>query len=63
MAKLKNLYDKISSLREQLSVCNQAYIILLNKHRKLRIKYSYEETMEEVKRIDKDRNVNKKLIL
>ncbi len=63
MAKLTGLMHQITSLREQLSICNQAYINLNKKYMDLYQKYSYEESMEKVKEIDKDRNVNKKLIL
>jgi len=63
MAKLKNLYDKISGLEEQLVICNQAYINLLEKYNKLYQKYSYEETMERIKEIDKVRKLEGKDIL
>jgi len=63
MAKLKNLYDKISGLEEQLTICNQAYINLLEKYNKLYTKYSYEETMERIKEIDKKRRLEGKDIL
>lgn len=63
MAKLTGLLHQIASLKEQLSVCNQAYINLNKKYRMLSKKYSYEETRELIKKVDKARNINKKLIL
>lgn len=62
MAKLKNLYDKISGLEEQLAICNKAYMDLLERYNKLYQKYSYYEAMEQVKEIDKKRMNRKDLI-
>ena len=63
MAKLKNLYDKISGLENQLSICNKAYMDLLERYNKFYQKYSYQETMERVKIINEQRNINRKNIL
>ena len=63
MAKLKNLYDKISGLEGQLSICNRAYMDLLERYNKLYQKYSYQETMERVKIINEQRNLNRKNII
>lgn len=63
MAKLAKLMNENIQLKKDIQTCTEAYRELLQKHRKHMIKYSYEDTMEEVKRIDKDRNINKKLLL
>lgn len=55
MAKLDQFIKKISVLKEQLSVCSQAYMDLLDKYNKLYQKYSYEETMERVKQVNEQR--------
>ena len=52
-----------AGLKEQLAICNQAYMDLLEKYNKLYQKYSYQETMERVKEINKVRNLQGKLIL
>lgn len=63
MAKLKNLYDKIEGLEKQLETCTEAYRELLNEHRKLKIKYSYEETMEAVKEFSEKQKIEGKNLL
>lgn len=63
MAKLAKLMNEITSLKKQLSICNQAYMNLLEKYNKLYQKYSYQETMERVKEISEKRNLQGKIIL
>ena len=63
MAKLKGLFDKIASLEEQLAICNRAYMDMLEKYQELYQKYSYQETMERVKIINEERNINRKNII
>ena len=63
MAKLARLLKKIKDLETRLEACTEAYIELLDKHRKLKIKYSYEETMEFVKETEEKRRLEGKNIL
>ncbi len=63
MAKLAGLMNEVASLKEQLAICNRAYMDILEKYQALYQKYSYEETMERVKIINEERNINRKLIL
>jgi len=63
MAKLKNLFEKINALKEQLRICNKAYLNLLDKYNKLYQKYSYEESIEKVKEINEVRRIEGKIIL
>ena len=53
MAKLAKLMNKIAGLKKQLAICDQAYINLLKRYNKLYQKYSYEEIMERVKKVEK----------
>ncbi len=63
MAKLTRLMHQITALKEQLFICNQAYIQVVKKYRQLQIKYSYEETMEQVKKVGEGRVKEGKIIL
>jgi len=63
MAKLTGLMKKIEELEKRLEVCTEAYRELLNEHRKLKIKYSYEETMETVKEFSEKQRVEGKDLL
>ena len=62
MAKLTRLLNKNIKLREQNKACREAYGELLIKYRKLYTKYSYEETREHVKEIDKDIKIDGKIL-
>jgi len=62
MAKLAKLLKENASLKEQLAICNQAYMDLLEKYNKLYQKYSYQETMDRVKEIENVRKKRKNLI-
>ena len=63
MAKLAGLMKKIKDLEIRLEACTQAYTMLLNEYRELKIKYSYEETMEEVKKFSEKQRIEGKNIL
>ena len=63
MAKLTRLLKKIEHLEMRLEACTQAYTMLLNKHMELKLKYSYEETMEEVKKISEKQKIEGKNLL
>ena len=63
MAKLAGLLKKIKELEGRLEACTEAYRELLDEHRKLKIKYSYEETMESVKGFSKKQRIEGKDIL
>ena len=45
--------NQVAGLKEQLSICNQAYEDLLKKYNKLYQKYSYEETIDKIKKWEK----------
>ena len=55
--------NEIASLKQQLAICNRAYMDILEKYNELYQKYSYEETMERVEIINKERRLEGKLIL
>ena len=55
MAKLAKLMNENAELKGQLSACGQAYMELLERYNKLYQKYSYEETMEQVKQVNEQR--------
>jgi len=61
MAKLAKLMNQVAGLKEQLSICNQAYEKLLKRYNKLYQKYSYEETIEKVKEINEQRKDRKNI--
>ena len=63
MAKLTGLMRKVKELEENLEACAEAYRELLNEHRKLKIKYSYEETMETVKEFSEKQRIEGKDLL
>jgi len=63
MAKLAGLLRKIKELEEKLEACAEAYRELLEEHRQLKIKYSYEETMEAVKKFSKKQRIEGKNLL
>ena len=62
MAKLARLFKKIEELKRQLNACSNAYLDILEKYNKLYQKYSYEETMERVKEIEKIRKIEGKIV-
>ena len=63
MAKLAGLMNKVAGLKEQLAICNNAYMDILKKYNKLYQKYSYQETIEKVKEISEKRQLEGKLLL
>ena len=63
MAKLAGLLRKIKELEEKLESCNGAYLMLLQEYTQLKIKYSYEETMEAIKEISKKQRIEGKNLL
>ena len=62
MAKLAKLMNEVAGLKQQLAICNQAYMDVLERYNKLYQKYSYQETMERVKQVNKQRKDRKLLI-
>jgi len=63
MAKLAGLMNQVAGLKEQLSICNNAYMDILEKYNELYQKYSYQETMDRVKEISEKRQLEGKLLL
>jgi len=63
MAKLAGLLKKIKDLATRLDACREAYLELLDEHTKLKIKYSYEETMGVVKDFSEKQRIEGKNLL
>ena len=55
--------NEVADLKKQLAICGKAYMDILEKYNELYQKYSYQETMERVKIINKERRIEGKLIL
>ena len=62
MAKLAKLMIENIALKQRIGACSEAYRELLVKYRKLYTKYSYQETMEQVKEIEEIRKKEGKIL-
>ncbi|KKN22684.1 hypothetical protein LCGC14_0912670 [marine sediment metagenome] len=62
MAKLAKLMNENIALKQRIGDCTEAYTELLSRYRKLYTKYSYQETMEQVKEVNEQRKKEGKIL-